>query len=115
MAVPATIGEFAFVRIVFYMAIDALTFRSCKNLRRMTGVALEIVVFSKKREAGQVVGEKRRFLPAICAMAVVALIALFAGMGFVFQVAGCTGSARRCFINRLDVAIIAGNRFMRSA
>jgi hypothetical protein len=106
--------EIVVVRIVVQMTTLTRGLGIDKYLRQMAGVALDIVVLSKKREKGQAVVEQRRVLPACFSMAVLTLTSLRTFVHIVVQVTRLARRSRRRFENRLDVTIIAGNLLVGS-
>ena len=94
VAGATVIIEATVVGVIFGVAVCAVTVCTNEYRRFMTRIAFEIVVLAEQWETGQVVDEQRRFLPGFFSVAVIALVALFAVMNFIFKVAGCTGCTR---------------------
>ena len=94
MAGATVFVEATVMSVILGVTVCALTVRTSEYRGFMARITFEIVVFTEQWKAGQVVDEQRGFLPCFFSVAIVALVALFAVMNFIFKVAGCTGCTR---------------------
>ena len=104
VAKRALFAEASAVGIVLLVAVNALLRRVAEHVRVMTLGAVLLVVFAKKREAGQAMVEKDLVLPGVFVVAVCTRCSQRAVVSIVFFVAGQAVSGQRRIENGLDMA-----------
>ena len=100
------------VVVVLQVAVDTGIAGVREALRRMTIGTFNVAVLAQQRKGRQVMLKERRVFPIGLCVTVTALFAKLAVMWVIIKVTRHTVVAGRQLENRLDMAVVTGNRFV---
>ena len=114
MAGLAIVAKAILVRIVLDMTARTVARRIREQLSFVAVATLEVVVFAEQREAGKGMIEHRHLGPARFRVTTLAILALATLVDVVILVAAMAGRCQRLFVQRFNVAVVAGKLGMRT-